>query len=62
MQITTGDTNGTMTEVLSGNLQPGAQVITGQLASGDDATKRGGGGGSGGRRSGGASKGGGGGQ
>ena len=61
VQITTGDTNGTMTEVLSGNLQPGAQVITGQLASGDDATKRGGSGG-GGRRSGGASKGGGGGQ
>ncbi|KQM73698.1 efflux RND transporter periplasmic adaptor subunit [Sphingomonas sp. Leaf20] len=62
VQITTGDTNGTMTEVLSGNLQPGAQVITGQLASGDDATKRGGSGGGGGRRSGGASKGGGGGQ
>jgi HlyD family secretion protein len=58
VQITTGDTNGTMTEVLSGNLQPGAQVITGQLASGSDETKRGGGG----RRGGGASKGGGGGQ
>jgi HlyD family secretion protein len=57
VQITTGDTNGTMTEVLSGNLQPGAQVITGQLASGSDETKRGGG-----RRGGGASKGGGGGQ
>ena len=59
VQITTGDTNGTMTEVLSGNLQPGAQVITGQLASGSDDTKRSGGGA---RRSGGASKGGGGGQ
>ena len=58
VQITTGDTNGTMTEVLSGNLQPGAQVITGQLASGGDDAKRSGGG----RRSGGASKGGGGGQ
>jgi HlyD family secretion protein len=58
VQITTGDTNGTMTEVLSGDLQPGAQVITGQLASGGDDAKRSGGA----RRSGGASKGGGGGQ
>jgi len=36
VQITTGDTNGTVTEVLSGNLKPGAQVITGQLASDAD--------------------------
>ncbi len=57
VQITTGDTNGTMTEVLSGNLQPGAQVITGQLASGNADAKRGGA-----KRAGGASKGGGGGQ
>ncbi len=55
MQITTGDTNGTMTEVLSGNLQPGAQIIIGQLATGTDRTKTP-------RRSGGASKGAGGGQ
>ncbi len=58
VQVTTGDTNGTMTEVLSG-LQPGAQVITGQLASGGENNKSSRGGG---RRSGGASKGGGGGQ
>ncbi len=57
VQVTTGDTNGTMTEVLSG-LQPGAQVITGQLATGGENNKSSGGG----RRSGGASKGGGGGQ
>ncbi|RXD05397.1 efflux RND transporter periplasmic adaptor subunit [Sphingomonas sp. UV9] len=56
VQITTGDTNGTMTEVLSGNLQPGAQIIIGQLASGTDTTK------TSARRSGGASKGGGSGQ
>ena len=55
VQITTGDTDGTMTEVLSGNLQPGAQVIIGQLATGTDTTKTP-------RRSGGASKGAGGGQ
>ncbi|KQN28273.1 secretion protein HlyD [Sphingomonas sp. Leaf34] len=57
VQITTGDTNGTMTEVLSGNLQPGAQIIIGQLATGTDSSKSGGS-----RRAGGASKGGGGGQ
>jgi len=45
VQVTTGDTNGQMTEVLGG-LQPGAKVITGQLASGGDAA------GSGQRRSG----------
>ncbi|HXH15565.1 MAG TPA: efflux RND transporter periplasmic adaptor subunit [Sphingomonas sp.] len=56
VQITTGDTNGTMTEVLSGNLQPGAQIIIGQLATGTDTTKPAA------RRSGGASKGGGSGQ
>jgi HlyD family secretion protein len=56
VQITTGDTNGTMTEVLSGDLKPGAQIIIGQLASGTDTTK------TAGRRSGGASKGAGGGQ
>ncbi|MEI5686484.1 efflux RND transporter periplasmic adaptor subunit [Sphingomonas kyungheensis] len=46
VQVTTGDTNGTMTEVLGGDLKPGQQVITGQLSSGNDAgggAKRGGG-------------------
>ncbi len=36
VQIVTGDSNGTMTEVMSGALKPGAEVITGQLASGND--------------------------
>lgn len=36
INITTGETNGTMTEVLGGALKPGDQVITGQLAK--DAT------------------------
>ncbi|WP_374943506.1 efflux RND transporter periplasmic adaptor subunit [Sphingomonas sp.] len=45
VQVTTGDTNGTVTEVIGGNLKPGQQVITGQLASGGDAsTQRAGGG------------------
>ncbi len=48
VQVTTGDTDGSMTEVLSG-LDAGAQVITGQLAGGSDAsTSRRSGGGSGG--------------
>ena len=37
VQVTTGDSNGTMTEVLGGDLKPGQQVITGQLSSGSDA-------------------------
>ncbi|MET3438647.1 efflux RND transporter periplasmic adaptor subunit [Sphingomonas sp. 1185] len=37
VQIVTGDTNGSMTEVLSGGLKPGMQVITGQLAAGEAA-------------------------
>lgn len=51
VQVVTGDTNGQMTEVLSG-LQPGAQVITGQLAGGSDSSggSRRSGGGSGGAR------------
>mgnify|MGYP007020382589 CR=1 FL=1 len=57
VQVTTGDTDGTRTEVLSGDLKPGAQVITGQLAGGDTAS--GGGSGGGQRRSGGAGGGGG---
>ena len=54
VQVTTGDTDGSMTEVLSG-LQPGAQVITGQLSGGDTATtsrRSGSGTGGGARRSG----------
>ncbi|QNE32640.1 efflux RND transporter periplasmic adaptor subunit [Sphingomonas sp. NBWT7] len=44
IQVTTGDTNGSVTEVLSGGLKPGMQVITGQLAGGDEgAAPRGGG-------------------
>ena len=46
VQVTTGDTNGALTEVLSGGLRPGMEVITGQLA-GDGASARGGGGGGG---------------
>lgn len=45
VQITTGNTNGSQTEVLSGDLKPGMEVITGQLAgSGEGSTRRGGGG------------------
>ncbi len=62
VQITTGDTNGSMTEVLSGDLKPGAEVITGQLASSKDGTSGGSRRSGGGQRGGGASKGGGGGQ
>jgi HlyD family secretion protein len=51
VQIVTGDTNGTVTEVIGGDLKPGAEVITGQLSNGDDAapTRRRSGGGGGGR-------------
>jgi len=38
IEITTGETNGTMTEVTGGALTPGMDVITGQLASGDAAS------------------------
>lgn len=34
VEVTTGDTNGQVTEVLSGDLKPGTEVITGQLATG----------------------------
>jgi len=55
VRITTGDTNGQVTEVLGGDLKPGQQVITGQLATGDasGAGSRRGGGSGGGRRQGG---------
>lgn len=52
VRITTGDTNGTVTEVTGGGLRAGQTVITGQLAEGDGSDARSGGGG--GRRSGGA--------
>lgn len=42
IQIVTGDTNGSMTEVLSGDLKPGMEVITGQLAAGQDSRSAGG--------------------
>lgn len=51
VDITTGETNGTMTEVIGGALKPGDKVITGQLASGVSAssgTKRRSGSGAGG--------------
>jgi HlyD family secretion protein len=46
VQVTTGDTNGTLTEVLSGPLTPGMQVITGQLGGdkGGSGARSGGGG------------------
>ena len=56
IQIVTGDTDGTQTEVVSGQLKPGMEVITGQLAgsgdqksgSGSGRRRQGGGGGGGG--------------
>ena len=48
VQVVTGDTDGRMTEVLSGALRPGQQVITGILAGAEDA--------SGSRRSGGGQR------
>lgn len=44
VQVTTGDTNGSVTEVLSGGLKPGMEVITGQLAGGEEGASGGGGG------------------
>lgn len=53
VRVTTGDTNGQMTEVTGGNLKPGARVITGQLSGDEPAGGAGGGarskGGGGGR-------------
>lgn len=46
VEVTTGDTNGSMTEVTGGGLRAGATVITGQLASeGEPGSRRQGGGG-----------------
>lgn len=41
IDVTTGDTDGSMTEVTGGDLKPGMEVVTGQLTSG--ASKSGGG-------------------
>ena len=40
VQVTTGDTDGTVTEVTGGDLKPGMNVITGQLASESGASQR----------------------
>ena len=52
VQITTGDSDGSQTEVLSGDLKPGMEIITGQLAGGEESSsssrggqRKGGGGG-----------------
>ena len=53
VQVTTGDTNGQVTEILSGDLKEGAEIITGQYAgasSGASQRKSGGSGGGGGQR------------
>ncbi|TKD51949.1 efflux RND transporter periplasmic adaptor subunit [Sphingomonas baiyangensis] len=42
VQIRVGESDGQVTEVIGGNLRPGMQVITGQLASGDGAQAKGG--------------------
>ena len=44
VQVTIGDTNGSVTEITGGGLKPGMKVITGQLASGTAARTQGGGG------------------
>jgi len=58
VEVTTGDTDGSMTQILSGNVKPGMQAITGQLAA-DDAGSGGGASQPKARRSGGGSGGGG---
>lgn len=56
IEVTTGDTNGQVTEVLSGDLKPGMEVITGQFAGENSGSgKRSGGGSGGGQRKAGAS-------
>ena len=42
VQISTGNTNGQVTEVVGGGLRPGMKVITGQLAAGQTAPADGG--------------------
>lgn len=55
IEVTTGDTNGQVTEVLSGDLKPGMEVITGQFAGESSGSSKRSGGGSGGQRKAGAS-------
>jgi HlyD family secretion protein len=56
IEVTTGDTNGQVTEVIGGNLKPGMEVITGQFAGENSGSgKRSGGGSGGGQRKAGAS-------
>ncbi len=52
VEVITGDTNGQVTEVIGGNLKPGMDVITGQLAGDGSGQRSGGGSGSGQRKSG----------
>ena len=56
ISVTTGDSDGSMTEITGGDLQPGMQVVTGQLAGATSGKS--GGSGSGRRRSGGGGGGG----
>ncbi|WP_422056761.1 efflux RND transporter periplasmic adaptor subunit [Sphingomonas sp.] len=59
IEVTTGDTNGQVTEVQSGDLKPGMEVITGQFAGESSGSgKRSGGGSGGGQRRGGGGAGG----
>lgn len=44
VQVVTGDTNGTVTEITGGDLKPGMKVITGQLAADGSGQRRQGGG------------------
>ncbi len=57
VQVTVGDTNGTVTEITGGNLKPGDKVITGQLSGNGSGQRRSGG--SGGQRRQGSGQGGG---
>lgn len=50
VQVTTGDTNGSVTEVLSGGLKPGMEVITGQLSGSEGGSGDGGRSGGGGQQ------------
>jgi HlyD family secretion protein len=57
IQVVTGETNGSFTEITGGDLKPGMKVITGRLSTGDSSSSKGSGGSSGGsgRRRGGGS-------
>ena len=43
MQVVTGESDGSVTEIVGGDLKPGMQVITGRLATGDEGRSGGGG-------------------